>query len=342
MEVCAARLSLSAWCGGATHTRRRRCRSSSTWRRGSARRTRRGRARRLQERQRDARGWSPAGEQAVITDFGLAREVGGRRWEVRARNDGIAGTPAYMAPEQVRRGRGTGGGHLCPGSGALRDGHGNLAVYGRTPWEAALRRAEAAPAVAAERGAGPSTSAGSTVILRCLSREPGEVSREPKTWRKRSRDAAPAVSRRCDAPAEPGPQHPLPAERDAFVGREGSSRSSGGRLAGRRAPRDACRYGRHGKDASRRVLRMAALGTWPGGAWFCDLTEARSPTASCRRWRDRSGVELGRDDPVAQLGHAIAGRGQCLVILDNFEQVVEYARETVSPWSDAQSRRASW
>ena len=43
-------------------------------------------------------------------------------------------------------------------------------------------------------------------------------------------------------------------------------------------------------------------------------------------------VPLGKDDPVTQLGHAIAGRGQCLVILDNFEQVARYAEETLGRW----------
>src|SRR6185295_17862639 len=34
------------------------------------------------------------------------------------------------------------------------------------------------------------------------------------------------------------------------------------------------------------------------------------------------------------LGHAIAGRGRCLVILDNFEQVVAHAPATVGRWLD--------
>ena len=35
---------------------------------------------------------------------------------------------------------------------------------------------------------------------------------------------------------------------------------------------------------------------------------------------------------MVQLGHAIAGRGKCLVILDNFEQVARYAEETLGRW----------
>jgi tetratricopeptide (TPR) repeat protein len=43
-------------------------------------------------------------------------------------------------------------------------------------------------------------------------------------------------------------------------------------------------------------------------------------------------VPLGRDDPVSQIGKAIAGRGRALVILDNFEQVARYAEETLGRW----------
>ena len=43
-------------------------------------------------------------------------------------------------------------------------------------------------------------------------------------------------------------------------------------------------------------------------------------------------VPLGKDDPVIQLGHSIAGRGKCLVILDNFEQVARHAEETLGRW----------
>jgi predicted ATPase len=47
-------------------------------------------------------------------------------------------------------------------------------------------------------------------------------------------------------------------------------------------------------------------------------------------------VPLGSDpDPVRRLGKAIAARGACLVILDNVEQVLRPASETLSRWLDA-------
>ena len=37
---------------------------------------------------------------------------------------------------------------------------------------------------------------------------------------------------------------------------------------------------------------------------------------------------------MLELGHAIAGRGECLVVLDNFEQVAEHVEETLGHWLD--------
>jgi predicted ATPase len=44
------------------------------------------------------------------------------------------------------------------------------------------------------------------------------------------------------------------------------------------------------------------------------------------------GIPIGRGDPIEQLGHAMAGRGRCLMILDNFEQVAEHAGATLGRW----------
>jgi predicted ATPase/class 3 adenylate cyclase len=127
-------------------------------------------------------------------------------------------------------------------------------------------------------------------------------------------------------------RHSLPAEGDAFVGRvdalaELSRRvESGARLVsvlgvgGTGKTRLAMRYGR------------SWLGEFPGGVWFCDLAPARSVDGIVSAVAQGLDVPLGRDDPVVQLGHAIAGRGQCLVILDNFEQVARYAAQTLGHW----------
>ena len=130
-------------------------------------------------------------------------------------------------------------------------------------------------------------------------------------------------------------RHNLPAERDAFVGRAAELRALAARLdAGARLV-TVLGPGGTGKTRFVRRYGWTWLGDWPGGVYFCDLSEARSLDGIY------FAVALGarrparpRTIPRVQLGHAIAGRGRCLVILDNFEQVVEHAAATVGRWLD--------
>ncbi len=129
-------------------------------------------------------------------------------------------------------------------------------------------------------------------------------------------------------------RHNLPAERDAFVGRIAELRALAARLdAGTRL---LTVLGPGGTGKTRVVRRYGRiwLGDWPGGVYFCDLSEARSLDAIFFAVASALEVPLGKDDPAEQLGHAIAGRGRCLVILDNFEQVVQHAQATLGWWLD--------
>ena len=129
-------------------------------------------------------------------------------------------------------------------------------------------------------------------------------------------------------------RHNLPAERDAFVGRTVELWSLAQRLdAGARL---LTVIGSGGSGKTRFVRRYAWtwLGDWPGGVYFCDLSEARGVEGILFAVASALDVPLGKDDPVVQLGHAIAGRGHCLIILDNFEQVVAHAAATLGHWLD--------
>jgi class 3 adenylate cyclase len=129
-------------------------------------------------------------------------------------------------------------------------------------------------------------------------------------------------------PAREIPRH-LPAERDAFVGRGADLQAiarhfdEGARLltllgpGGTGKTRLAVRYG------------QAWLGDWPGGVWFCDLAEASTVDGIHYAVGSALGVRLGAGDAAAQLAEAIAGRGRCLVVLDNFEQVASHAAATI-------------
>jgi class 3 adenylate cyclase len=127
-------------------------------------------------------------------------------------------------------------------------------------------------------------------------------------------------------------RHSLPAERGAFVGREEAltrlshSIRSGARLVSV--------LGIGGTGKTRLVTRYGwnRLGDFPGGVWFCDLAPARSLNGILNAVAQGLNVPLGREEPVAQLGDAIAGRGRCLVILDNFEPVARYADRTLGRW----------
>jgi predicted ATPase/class 3 adenylate cyclase/Tfp pilus assembly protein PilF len=131
--------------------------------------------------------------------------------------------------------------------------------------------------------------------------------------------------------------HSLPAERDAFVGRRETLSELTRRLD--IGARFVSVLGFGGTGKTRLVTRFGwnAIGGFPGGVWFCDLSQARSLDGIVHAVAQGLDVPLGKDDPVTQLGHAIAGRGHCLVILDNFEQVARHAEETLGRWLDRAS-----
>jgi predicted ATPase/Tfp pilus assembly protein PilF len=129
-------------------------------------------------------------------------------------------------------------------------------------------------------------------------------------------------------------RHSVPAERDSFVGRQqplqwlAKKFEDGARLVSV--------LGMGGTGKTRLVTRFAWswLGDYPGGVWFCDLSQARTLDGIHFAVAQGLDVPLGKTDPVVQLAHAIAGRGRCLVILDNFEQVARFAEATLGRWLD--------
>ncbi len=69
-----------------------------------------------------------------------------------------------------------------------------------------------------------------------------------------------------------------------------------------------------------------------GGVWFADLTSARDVEGLCAAVSAAIGVPLVPGDAARQLGHALAARGEVLVVLDNFEQIVGTATSVVQSW----------
>ncbi len=78
------------------------------------------------------------------------------------------------------------------------------------------------------------------------------------------------------------------------------------------------------------------LERFPGGVWFCDLTQARSLDGICHVVAGALGVPLAKaqspDHNAELIGQSLAARGATLLVLDNFEQVAPLATETVARW----------
>lgn len=273
------------------------------------------------------------GEQAVVTDFGIARAAAqGAAEEDLERGSGpLMGTPAYMAPEQVR------GEEVGPAADIYALGivlyemvTGTLPFAGDSAIDVARRRlSEEAPS---PRSVVPELDERwEKVILRCLAREPRrrfaraeEVGATLAGWAPIEEIETFEITARA--------RHTLPVERDALIGRNFELEELERNLAGTSRLVTLVGTGGMGKTRLAVGYGWGSLGEWSGGVWFCDLTEARSLNGMASTVAGSLGVQFGPGDPLEQLGHAIAGRGRCLIILDNFEQLVDHAAATVGRW----------
>ena len=127
-------------------------------------------------------------------------------------------------------------------------------------------------------------------------------------------------------------RHSLPAERDAFIGRQLALADLARRFDGGARLVSLLGMGGTGKTRLATHFGWTALGDFAGGVWFCDLAVARDIDGLTYAVAQGLDLPLGREDPVAQIGHAIAGRGACLLILDNFEQISRHAEATLGQW----------
>lgn len=127
------------------------------------------------------------------------------------------------------------------------------------------------------------------------------------------------------------PRHNLPPERTSFVGRAAEIERVAGLID--EGAQLVTVVGAPGVGKTRLAHRVACRfvddPAGQAGAWFCDLTEARRGDDVLGAVAGVLGVPMatgsGGDDVADQLGRAIAGRGDALLVLDNFEQVLESA-----------------
>ncbi|MEL6349805.1 MAG: protein kinase, partial [Myxococcota bacterium] len=127
------------------------------------------------------------------------------------------------------------------------------------------------------------------------------------------------------------PKNNLPAALDTFIGRETELAQLTEQLANSRL---ITVTGAGGIGKTRFVLQFSHQNrsSFPGGVFFCDLSEARDLEGIVFVVSQAMDIPLGRGDHLKQLGHAIAAHGRCLLVLDNFEQIAAFAPGTVERW----------
>jgi predicted ATPase len=261
----------------------------------------------------------------VLTDFGLGQPHGTETTPGR-----FAGTPMFMAPELFSGGASSSRSDLYALGVTLR-----WALTGQSPFKArtlaALQKeVVGGPTSPLDRECPDASLALVSAVEQAMAPLPTARFASAAELARTLAGEWPSEGKR---PQTEPVRHALPAERDVFVGRSGERAELGKRFE---TARLVTLVGVGGMGKTRLAVRYGwqSLRSWPGGVWFCSLTEARDLNGIVAAVAGALGVPLDKGDPVTQLEHVIAARGRSLLILDNFEQVSALAGATVERWLD--------
>ncbi len=295
--------------------------------------------------------------QPHVTDFGLAlREEDQRRraWE-------ISGTPAYMAPEQVR------------GESHRLDGRCDIWSLGAILYELlTCRRAFDGRKVhdvfdeIVHREPKPPRQIDDTIppaleriCLRCLAKDISArytTARDlcddlrqflESTWMDASRREGPVIISRTASlpvPASIGAStqqsslaasaDQLPQPSGAFIGRQREVLEIKRALLDDKAP-VVTLLGPGGVGKTRLAQQIAHLlaQPLPGGCWWADLSAVTTAAGVANAVLGAFGATTSEGEaPEERVASVLHYRPRLVLVLDNFEQVVEYAQTTVGFW----------
>jgi predicted ATPase/Tfp pilus assembly protein PilF len=125
---------------------------------------------------------------------------------------------------------------------------------------------------------------------------------------------------------------PFPSPPTTFVGRSAELSALRGLMQDGGA-RLVTILGPPGMGKTRLALRYADEFSGRGSSWFVDLTAARSLEELCASVSSQLGVGFAETgDMVVRIAHALAARGEILVVLDNFEQLVQDGANAIATW----------
>lgn len=128
------------------------------------------------------------------------------------------------------------------------------------------------------------------------------------------------------------PRDNLPVRLDRFVGRVDELAALEALLdAGHRLVTLAGSGGT-GKTRLAQCFGSRQREHFPGGVWFCDLSNARGLPGILTSVATALDVSPTEGEALAQLGSALLGRGRTLLILDNAEQVAASVAQVAVAW----------
>jgi len=273
---------------------------------------------------------------AKILDFGLARfrvegasldPVGAALARAAGPRSALFGTPGYLAPEMVRGGRADElADQFSLGAVLYEMATGCRAFEGATELEALDRTLHAEPRPLEEaRPDLPPIFA--RAVTRCLRKAP--LARHPTT---RDLLGELQAARRSAAPAAKGPQvrRPiaLPAQRTRLIGRQ-RELADIEHLVAERKVRLATLTGPGGIGKTRLALEAAQLlaPRFEGGVYFVPLALIRDASLVATAIAQAMGgvVTAARPALSSIIGDLRGASGPTLLVLDNFEQVMEAA-----------------